>query len=147
MRWCAACRRYVSGHPRYCPTCGRTFSVRLCPRGHHNPRHVVFCTHCGSDNLSTPAPAEPGLDAGVHRASVIVTPFVIAGLVISTVLGTLILIDWMQLMRFLVAVGFMLGGCYWAISFLPPSVRRFVLAVGRRLFNAVRGTGDKSRQH
>src|SRR5438477_12444657 len=67
MRWCSECRRYLPGYPHYCPSCGRTFSVRLCPRGHANPRHVAFCIECGSDTLSRPAPAEPKLEAILHR--------------------------------------------------------------------------------
>src|SRR5260370_17899359 len=56
MRRCTSCSRFHPGTPTYCSYCGRSFDVRICSRGHRNPRGVQFCAECGSSDLSTPAP-------------------------------------------------------------------------------------------
>ena len=56
MRRCTNCFRFHPGSPTYCSHCGRSFNVRICSRGHVNPRGVQFCAQCGSAELSTPAP-------------------------------------------------------------------------------------------
>jgi hypothetical protein len=56
MKFCANCNRVTPGKPPYCAFCGCTYSVRLCPRAHINPRSAQFCWQCGSRELSTPAP-------------------------------------------------------------------------------------------
>ena len=56
MRYCSNCKKLTSGKPPYCNHCGRSYGVRLCPRGHKNPRAAEACSECGSMELSTPAP-------------------------------------------------------------------------------------------
>src|SRR4029077_13613157 len=56
MRRCTLCYRFNPGSPTYCSYCGRSFDVRICARGHRNPRGVQFCAECGSADLSTPGP-------------------------------------------------------------------------------------------
>jgi len=56
MRYCSNCKKLTSGKPPYCIHCGRTYGVRLCPRGHRNPRVAEACSECGSMDLSTPSP-------------------------------------------------------------------------------------------
>lgn len=54
MRYCFSCRKITSGKPAYCNYCGKSYGVKLCPRGHSNPRGAEVCSECGSRNLSTP---------------------------------------------------------------------------------------------
>ena len=61
MKFCPNCNRVAPGNPPYCPFCGRTYSIRLCPRGHVSPRSAQFCSSCGSSELSSPAPKVPVL--------------------------------------------------------------------------------------
>lgn len=56
MRYCTNCNRITTGEPLYCHFCGRTFDLKICPRGHTNPRIAQVCAECGSRDLSTPAP-------------------------------------------------------------------------------------------
>lgn len=56
MRYCSNCKKLTAGKPPYCNHCGRTYGVRLCPRGHVNPRAAEACSECGSMDLSTPSP-------------------------------------------------------------------------------------------
>jgi len=56
MRYCSNCKKLTAGKPPYCNFCGRSYGVRLCPRGHKNPRAAEACSECGSMELSTPAP-------------------------------------------------------------------------------------------
>jgi hypothetical protein len=37
---------------RFCGQCGRSFGVRLCPKGHASPPYANACTVCGSTELS-----------------------------------------------------------------------------------------------
>lgn len=73
MRYCRNCRKFTAGEARYCQFCGRTYGVKLCPRGHRNPRAANACSECGSKDLSTPHSDSSGLS------------------LIGTVLGVLIL--------------------------------------------------------
>lgn len=59
MKFCYQCGRVTVGEPLYCNSCGRSYSVKLCPRGHHNPRSAEVCSQCGSRDLSTPQPRVP----------------------------------------------------------------------------------------
>ena len=86
MRWCAQCRRYVGGQPRFCASCGRTFQVRLCPRGHASHRNVAYCAECGSDDLSTPAPPESRLNTLVHQIPIVALPVALPLLIVVLVL-------------------------------------------------------------
>ena len=56
MRYCSNCKKLTAGKTPYCNFCGRSYNVRLCPRGHKNPRVAQACSECGSTELSTPAP-------------------------------------------------------------------------------------------
>src|ERR1035437_415759 len=56
MLYCHNCRRLTAGRPSFCSHCQRSFAVKLCPSFHVNPRSAEFCSKCGSDNLSIPAP-------------------------------------------------------------------------------------------
>ncbi len=56
MRYCSNCKKLTSGKPPYCNFCGRSYGVRLCPRGHKNPRAAECCSECGSPELSMPSP-------------------------------------------------------------------------------------------
>jgi hypothetical protein len=44
----------TSGAPAYCHNCGKTYNVKLCSRGHINPRSANVCSQCGSREMSTP---------------------------------------------------------------------------------------------
>jgi hypothetical protein len=59
MKYCYQCGRVTAGKPLYCNSCGRSYNVKLCPRGHVNPRSAEVCAQCGSRDLSTPQPRVP----------------------------------------------------------------------------------------
>jgi hypothetical protein len=61
MKYCYQCGHITVGEPLYCNYCGRSYSVKLCPRGHANPRIAEVCSLCGSRDLSTPQPRVPVL--------------------------------------------------------------------------------------
>ncbi len=54
MRFCNNCKRMTAGQPSFCPQCGASYGVKLCPRSHPNPRSAEVCSQCGSKDLSTP---------------------------------------------------------------------------------------------
>ena len=55
MRYCPYCRRFNEGKPQICHFCGRTWYIRLCPRGHENPYNAQYCGTCGSADLTETA--------------------------------------------------------------------------------------------
>jgi len=54
MKLCFSCGRVTTGAPSYCHNCGKTYNVKLCSRGHINPRSANVCSQCGSREMSTP---------------------------------------------------------------------------------------------
>ena len=55
MRICHHCGKLTFlAKPLFCNHCGRSFSVKLCPRLHQNPRNAEACSQCGSRELSIP---------------------------------------------------------------------------------------------
>jgi len=79
MRYCSNCKKLTAGKPPYCNFCGRTYSVKLCPRGHQNPRAAEACSECGSMELSTPAPRGGAL-AGFSTIGRIIGVSILLGL-------------------------------------------------------------------
>jgi len=59
MKFCYQCGRVTEGQPLYCNSCGRSYNVKLCARGHANPRSAEVCSQCGSRDLSRPQPRVP----------------------------------------------------------------------------------------
>lgn len=43
----------------FCNFCGASYSVKICPRHHINPRSAEACSQCGSRDLSQPQPKVP----------------------------------------------------------------------------------------
>jgi len=43
----------------FCNFCGASYSVKICPRQHINPRSAEACSQCGSHDLSQPQPKVP----------------------------------------------------------------------------------------
>src|SRR5262249_30233971 len=54
MKFCMNCHRTTSGKPMFCNFCGASYSVKICPRHHINPRSAEACSQCGSRDLSQP---------------------------------------------------------------------------------------------
>src|SRR4051794_22701042 len=119
MRRCTACFRFHPGTPTFCAYCGRSFDVRICSRGHRNPRGVQFCAECGSADLSTPAPPASWL----HHVSGVVlylcSALSIALIVLTAVLAVIYSIDWSALTPSLVGLVLMVGLLYWTTTVLP----------------------------
>lgn len=130
----------------FCSYCARSFDVRICNRGHENPRGAAFCTECGSADLSTPAP-KPTL---LYRFSGWVLYGAVAVLVgtvlLSAVLSLLYTIDWNELSGPLFALLLMLGILYWTTTLLPGPVRKVGRAAGKTLWKSVRGVRGKGRR-
>ena len=138
MRRCTSCFRFHPGHPTYCSFCGRSFDVRLCPRGHRNSRHVQYCSECGSAELSTPAPPA-SLEfrlTGVLLASLAVLTFALIAL--TAVLALLHLVDWQQLSGPLIKLVLMVAFLDWTTTILPGPVKKVGKAAGRQVLKTMR---------
>lgn len=143
MRRCTNCFRFHPGTPVFCSHCGRTFGVRICSRGHRNPRGVAFCSECGSAELSTPAP-KPSL---LHHLSGLAlygfATFIALALALMLVLTGLESIDWTEVSGPLFSLFLMLAFLYWTTTLLPGPVKKAGKAVGRRLFTSTK----KEKRH
>jgi hypothetical protein len=143
MRRCTSCFRFHPGTPMFCNHCGRSFDVRICPRGHRNPRAVEFCSECGSADLSTPAPPASWLHwlSGLALYGFATLTAGVLALVIA--LAALQSIDFQALAGPLVSLVLMLGFLYWTTTLLPGPVKKVGRAIGRRLVKSSR----KEKRH
>lgn len=143
MRRCTYCFRFHPGDPVFCSHCGRSFNVRICSRGHRNPRGVTFCSECGSVDLSTPAPPASLLHrlSGLALYSVATVTVIIVVLVM--VLSVLRSINWQAFSGPLIALCLMVGFLYWTTTLLPGPIRKLGKAAGRGLAKSLR----KEKRH
>ena len=138
MKRCTACFRFHPGTPTFCSFCGRSFDVRICSRGHRNPRGVQFCAECGSADLSTPAPPASFLH---HLSGFVLYLFfalTIALVVLVVGLAVIHSIDWSALTPSLVALALMVGFLYWTTTLLPGPVKKLGKAAGRQVMKSIR---------
>jgi hypothetical protein len=56
MKLCYECRRVSPREAVFCAFCNRSFTNRICPRGHASPPDARCCIHCGAPatDLSQP---------------------------------------------------------------------------------------------
>ena len=54
MKICNDCRRYAPDNTLFCPACGASYGMKICPRSHPNPMSAIYCGRCGSPHLSRP---------------------------------------------------------------------------------------------
>lgn len=143
MRRCTQCFRFHAGAPTFCAHCGRSFNVRICPRGHRSSRHVQYCAECGSAELSTPAPPATLLH---HLSGFVLYGF--ASVVAIVVLGVVVLsalraVDWQALSGPLVSLMLMLGILYWTTTLIPGPIKR----IARTLGSGLTGSSRKEKKH
>src|SRR4051812_26152575 len=94
MKRCTHCFRYSLGGPTFCNHCGRTFDVKICSRGHRNSRGAQFCSECGSQEMSTPAPPADFLFRLSQLTLRIALVLFISVVLLAAVLGILYSLDW-----------------------------------------------------
>ena len=118
--------------------------MRICSRGHRNPRGVQFCSECGSADLSTPAPPASFLH---HFSGIVLYLFsglTIALIFVSAVLAALYSIHWTALAPSLVELVLMVGFLYWTTTLLPGPIRKLGKAAGRWAWKSGK-TGNNKR--
>ena len=132
MKYCNNCFRFSVGKPPYCTSCGRSYNVRLCKRGHRNSRQTQFCAECGSGDLSTPAPPETALSR-MSRWSVQLVFGMFVGLVILALTASIfVALDWSVIGPKLVQLGITVGVLYWATTLLPGPIRKAGSSLGKQ---------------
>jgi len=143
-RYCYNCNRITSGEPLFCNFCGRSYSVKLCPRLHPNPRNAQICSQCGSHDLSTPQPKVPFwvpileflLRVIPGAALAIVSVVGVALFVLALLTRPALLLSTVSL---LIALAFL----WWAWSRIPASFRRLI---HRLLTHGQRGPQGRQRR-
>lgn len=128
MRYCYNCGRITPGEPAYCNSCGRSYDVKLCSRGHQNPRGAEVCSQCGSRELSTPQPKIPMS----WRLFAILIRLGAGILFVYISLALLVgLLRTPQFQHLLIATGLLLGGMWWCYSKLPDWLQELIRTVWR----------------
>lgn len=147
MKYCNNCFRFAVGTPPYCTFCGRSYDVRLCKRGHINSRASQFCSQCGSEDLSLPAPAETLLSR-MSRWSVQLALGMFVG-VVALALGVSIFvaIDWSAVGPRLVLLGLVVWFLYWATTLLPGPIRKAGGSLGKRIVGKSDSNKESRRKH
>src|SRR6185295_18537065 len=123
MRRCTYCFRFHPGSPTFCSHCGRSFNVRICSRGHRNPRGVQFCSECGSADLSTPAPPASLLHHISGAVLYLFSAFIVVLVVGLALLALFYSIDWQAFAPHVLMLLVTLWFLYWTTTLLPGPIR------------------------
>ena len=127
MRFCPYCRRWNRGKPVLCNYCGRSWYVRLCPRGHENPADAEFCGNCGSADLTDTA----GLYPWWLRVPGVLAGLVPVTLFVLSIIG--ILSHPEQTLSFMISIAFLISAYVMMLSVLPFSLRRFLCSYHKKV--------------
>jgi hypothetical protein len=134
MRYCPFCHRWNLDRPQLCNYCGRSWYVRLCPRGHENPADAQFCGTCGSADLTDTAGPRP-LWLRLLRAGFLL---IIILMVILIVHGFPSIPDLLtSLSPFIIAIVFLVIAYYLCLSIVPGPLKRPLLAFNKKIMSVV----------
>ena len=147
MRYCSSCHRWFSARPTYCPACGRTWDVKLCPRGHENDANSNnnYCSTCGSPDLSQ--------CSGKERWFSIMLGFLTGKAGMITIISFAILMlcsiskqGFELLMSFVLAIGVLIIGVWVAFSMMPSFLKSVLRWLWRRARESINSRGQNTRQ-
>src|SRR5262249_47309720 len=119
MRYCPNCKRLNFRRPVICMYCGRTWNVRLCPRGHVNRFDANFCGQCGNTELTDTSGPSPIWIRTIKWISYLVALIAIIYFV-PPLVGT-VSRDLIRLLPLFILISIIF------IWFLPPSVGRTLM--------------------
>jgi RNA polymerase subunit RPABC4/transcription elongation factor Spt4 len=143
MRYCYNCQKITPGEPRYCNFCGRSYNVKLCPRGHANSRNADICSECGSRDLSTPQPRTPLWAPVVEYLLKLVPGLFLALVSVVTIAAAIEAVRENPALQFaLLKLLIVLGVLWWLWSELPAWFRN---AIARMLKRRREQGGGKGR--
>jgi hypothetical protein len=124
MKRCNNCFRFSLGKPLFCSYCGRSYGIRICPRGHTSARLAQFCPTCGSAELSTPAPL-PSLLSRVSLGVVVFFVVALILLVLASVVASIIeSTKFSVFAQPLTLLAVVIAILYWSTTLLPGRVRK-----------------------
>ena len=133
MRYCPYCHRINPGHPAICHFCGRTWYIRLCPRGHENPYNAMHCGECGSVDLTDTVGPRPWLIITLKGFL-----WVVLGLSIyAFIIGFLAFLKSPQAFSLIIILLLLLIGVWFCLSLLPGSIRKVASRIVRKILGLV----------
>ena len=137
MRYCPHCRRLNPGHPEFCHYCGRTWHVRLCPRGHPNPANAQYCGTCGAADLTETAGPRPWSLYFIKFLILCVLcigGFFIANLFFLSLRGTPLSL----ILRYVLIFTFLWVGYLVASSILPGPIKKWSATINKFLIKVMK---------
>ena len=127
MKYCYNCNHVTTGEPLYCNFCGRSYNVKLCPRGHANPRSAEVCSQCGSREMSTPQPKIPFLTRLLALCVFLLIGSVVLLVALSFIAAFLHeLFTNTNVPTALVAIGILLSLLWWMWEMVPLWFRKLL---------------------
>jgi hypothetical protein len=120
MKYCPFCHRWNLDRPQLCNYCGRSWYVRLCPRGHENPYDAQFCGLCGSADLTDTSGPRPFWLRLLRAGFLLILILFIVSVVHELARVPELLAS---LAPFIMAIAILLIGYYAALTFLPSPLR------------------------
>ena len=133
MKYCYNCNKITSGEPLYCNFCARSYSVKLCNRGHVNPRNAEACSQCGSRDLSTPQPRTPfWVPVVEYLLSLVPGVFLSIASIVTVLIGLRELLRRPDLLFAFVMLLIALGILWWMWSQLPSWFRTAIYKMLKR---------------
>jgi len=129
MRYCPYCQRINVGRPQICNYCGRTWHLKLCPRGHENPLDVQFCGECGSTDLSEPAGSRTWWNyfPRIFIWGMLLLFIVSVGNNIDQILP--------QFLILILPIVILVLGCSLIVAIAPRPLKGLITSLNRRLIN------------
>ena len=121
MKYCPHCKRINPGRPVICHFCGRTWYVRLCPRGHENPAIAQYCGTCGSADLTETAGPRSWFFIAT-KIGFLIFIGLLAYLIITAFLNILRPPDVYATLNFVVIICLSMLVFQYALSMLPKSI-------------------------
>jgi len=134
MRYCPFCHRWNLDRPQLCNYCGRSWYVRLCPRGHENPVDAQFCGICGSTDLTDPSGPRPWWIRLLRGALLLFLLLILVSLVQGFPRFPDLLTAHAPM---LIALGFLLIAYHLGLAVLPTVLKRPFVALNKLIWGSL----------
>jgi hypothetical protein len=118
-----------------CHYCGRTWHIRLCPRGHENPYNAQYCGTCGSVDLTETAGRRPWFLIALKGFLWILVGLLVYSLVVGFPRYLKTSADHFLSLIFIICL--LLFGWWFSLSLLPRPIGNTARRMGKYILKLV----------